>query len=90
MPTVAEQGVPGYVTDSWNALVVPRDTPVEAVRRLRQAMAKALLTAELRDGLDRLGFEPIDEAAESAPELLRAEIESYKTLIRRTGMRAEM
>lgn len=90
MPTVAEQGVPGYVTDSWNALVVPRDTPVEAVRRLRQAMAKALLTAELRDGLAHLGFEPIDEAAESAPELLRAEIESYKTLIRRTGMRAEM
>jgi tripartite-type tricarboxylate transporter receptor subunit TctC len=90
LPTVAEQGVPGYVTDSWNALVVPRDTSADVLRRLRQALAKALATAELREGLDRLGFEPIDEATETAPALLKAEIESYKTLIRRTGMRAEM
>jgi tripartite-type tricarboxylate transporter receptor subunit TctC len=90
LPTVAEEGVAGFATDSWNALTVPRDTPVDVVRRLRQALAQALASTELREGLDRLGFEPIDEPADALPESLRAEIESYRTLIRRTGMRAEM
>ena len=53
-------------------------------------MKAETMRARTLHALTKLGFEPIDEAAESAPELLRAEIESYKTLIRRTGMRAEM
>lgn len=89
VPTVAEQGIAGFVTDSWNALVVPRDTPSDAVRRLRQALGQALRSSELRDGLERLGFEPIVEPADVLPEVLKAEIESYRALIRRTGMRAE-
>lgn len=86
LPTVAEQGVRGYFTDSWNGLVVPRDTPADSVRLLRQALAQALHTVEVRDGLQRLGFEPIDEPAAAMIEVLRGEIESYRALIRRTGM----
>lgn len=89
LATVAEQGIAGYATDSWNAIMAPRDTPADVVRHLRESLARALTSAELRDGLGRLGFEVIDEPSDALPQVLRAEIEVYRSLIRRTGMRVE-
>ncbi|HEV7305894.1 tripartite tricarboxylate transporter substrate binding protein [Ensifer sp.] len=42
VPTVAESGIPGYETYTWNALFAPANTPEPVVARLNEAANKAL------------------------------------------------
>jgi tripartite-type tricarboxylate transporter receptor subunit TctC len=41
IPTVAESGIPGYETYTWNALFAPAGTPAEVIARLNQSANKA-------------------------------------------------
>lgn len=41
VPTVAEQGVPGFQVYAWNAVLAPRGTPAAVVKKLGDAFAQA-------------------------------------------------
>lgn len=47
LPTVAEQGAPGFEAVAWLALVSPRGTPAPIVQRLNAAANQALASAEV-------------------------------------------
>jgi tripartite-type tricarboxylate transporter receptor subunit TctC len=89
VPTMAEQGVPDFVWESWQGILVPTGTPVDAVTRLRRALRQALASATFREHLERLGIEPIDEAPEVFPAVLREEVERTRSLVKRVGLRVE-
>ena len=57
VPTVAESGLPGYVSESWNGLAAPAGTPPAAVERLSKAMARVMATDKARQTLAALGAE---------------------------------
>jgi tripartite-type tricarboxylate transporter receptor subunit TctC len=67
VPTIAESGVAGYVSDSWNGLVAPAKTPRDIVMRLNREIARALEAPDLRQRLLDLGLEP----RASSPEALK-------------------
>ena len=48
LPTVAESGLPGYETYTWNALFAPAGTPPEVVDTLNEAAVKARPTRRCR------------------------------------------
>jgi tripartite-type tricarboxylate transporter receptor subunit TctC len=41
VPTVAEQGYPGYVSETWNGIVAPAGTPPAVIDTLAQALVPA-------------------------------------------------
>lgn len=51
VPTFAELGLPGMVSDSWNGLLAPAGTPQPIIDKLAAAMAKAVKTKEFKDTL---------------------------------------
>ncbi|CAB5686871.1 Argininosuccinate lyase [Delftia tsuruhatensis] len=51
VPTFAELGLPGMVSDSWNGLLAPAGTPRPIVDRLAAAVAKAVQSREFKDTL---------------------------------------
>lgn len=51
VPTFAELGLPGMVSDSWNGLLAPAGTPRPIVDRLAVAVAKAVQSREFKDTL---------------------------------------
>ena len=53
IPTVAEQGFPGFEAMTWAALVAPTGTPTPIVERLNQAANKALVSKELTEHFGR-------------------------------------
>ena len=57
LPTVAESGVPGFETGSWQGIVAPAHTPPDVVNRLHDAVMKILATPEMKDRLDKAGAE---------------------------------
>lgn len=58
LPTVAESGLPGFESTTWFGVYGPKGLPPELVQRLNAELNKAMLTAEVRERLARLGAEP--------------------------------
>src|ERR1043165_4918643 len=52
IPTVAESGMPGFETGSWQGIVAPAATPADIVNKLHAAVTKILATAEMKERLD--------------------------------------
>jgi tripartite-type tricarboxylate transporter receptor subunit TctC len=90
VPTVEEAGGPaGFEIDSWLALLAPRGTPPEIVRRINAEVNRQLADAEVQERMQFLGFEPAPSTPEQLAELIRSDTKRYAELVRRTGATAE-
>ncbi len=89
LPTMVEQGFPGYEVTVWFGVFAPAGTPQDIVTKLNAEMRKYLATPEAREGYEKLGH----EAAPSTPEDLRALMasdgEKYGKLIREANLKIE-
>ncbi|MBI4190440.1 MAG: hypothetical protein HY525_07865 [Betaproteobacteria bacterium] len=56
---------------------------------LFNSMAKAINTPEMKESLNKLGFEPHTSTPEQFAALIRAEIEQNARLIKAVGVKAE-
>jgi len=89
VPTMVEQGVPSFVWESWQGLVAPKAVPADLVARLQQAIRLVVTSADYREGLERLGFVPIDEPPERFPAVLQEELARHKAIARQLGRQAK-
>jgi len=81
-PTMIEQGF-DFDFETWHGLLAPGGTSGESIASLQRALRHALASEEFRKGLERLGFEPIDEPPNAFAALLRNELEKYRRLVKR-------
>jgi tripartite-type tricarboxylate transporter receptor subunit TctC len=72
VPTVAEQGVPGYDVRSWAGWLAPAGTPMSIVDRLNAETRKAVQDPTVKARLEELG----GEARASSPQEMQAMITS--------------
>jgi tripartite-type tricarboxylate transporter receptor subunit TctC len=89
VPTIAEQGVPGYEIEGWFAAIGPKGLPAAAVNRINAAFRTALEDPAVRDALIKQGNAVTPSTPEQAQELLRREIERYGKLARQVGIKLE-
>jgi len=90
VPTLAEAGGPaGLQVDAWLALVAPRGTPPEVVRRINADVNRLLADPEVVEQLQRFGFEASPGTPEQFAEVIRADAKKYGALVRRTGATAD-
>ena len=59
VPTVAEQGLPGYNVTGWHGVFYPPGTPAEPVAALRAAVAEIAAMPAFHEKLGRDGLEPL-------------------------------
>lgn len=59
VPTIAEQGFPGYELNEWNGLYAPARTPGPIVARLFEASKAALADETVKQRLEALGAIPV-------------------------------
>jgi tripartite-type tricarboxylate transporter receptor subunit TctC len=90
IPTMAEAGGPaGLEVDAWLAIVAPRGTPPEVVRRINADVNKVLADPEVQRQLQQFGFEAASGTPEQFAEVIRADAKKYAELVRRTGATAD-
>src|SRR5207248_3496555 len=58
LPTVAEQGLPGFDASSWMGLVAPAKTPAPVLARLSEEIARVLKEPDMIVRIRELGSEP--------------------------------
>jgi tripartite-type tricarboxylate transporter receptor subunit TctC len=84
LPTVAESGLPGFVSTTWFGIYAPKGLPAHITTRLNAEVNKALQSAEVRERLARLGA---DVAAANTPAqfaaMVQADSERWAALIRK-------
>jgi tripartite-type tricarboxylate transporter receptor subunit TctC len=74
VPTFAELGLPGMVSDSWNGLLAPAGTPRPIIDRLAAAVAKAVKSREFKDALVPQGAVLIGNSPAEFKAQLQAEV----------------
>jgi tripartite-type tricarboxylate transporter receptor subunit TctC len=89
VPTVAEQGYPGFETSQWYGLNAPAKTPEPIIRRLSQEAAKAAKSAPVAerfaaDDAQAVGSTPAEYAA-----FIRKEQERWSKVVRAAKIKAD-
>ena len=82
VPTIAEQGFPGYELNEWNGLYAPAGLPDAVTQRLHQAALHALADATVRQRLDTLGALPVGSAPADFARYVAAQRETMARLVR--------
>jgi tripartite-type tricarboxylate transporter receptor subunit TctC len=89
LPTVAENGFPGYEAGAWYGFVVPKGTPADVSERLRAATVAAINTQRVRDRLLNEGAEPIGSSAGDFAEMMRAESRRWADVLKDAAISVE-
>jgi tripartite-type tricarboxylate transporter receptor subunit TctC len=84
VPTTKEGGLPEFQVSAWNAIFAPKGTPPEVVKKLSDALAKALADENTRKRLLDLGADLSDKAAqtpEGLAKLVDSEVARWKKVL---------
>jgi tripartite-type tricarboxylate transporter receptor subunit TctC len=89
VPTVAETGLAGYEAALWVALVMPAATRAAVVARINREMNEILRSADAREALVAQGVEPEGGPPEAVTERIRGDIDKWRGVVAKAGIRAE-
>lgn len=87
LPTLTEVGIPGFEEIGGHMIMVPAATPKDIVSRLHQEILKVLHSPEVKARLESEGAEIIGNTPEQAAASLRADMDKWAEVIRRTGIK---
>jgi tripartite-type tricarboxylate transporter receptor subunit TctC len=85
IPTVAESGMPGFETGSWQGIVAPAGTPPDVVRKLHATVTSILATPEMKERLDKAGAEVRAMSPEQFGAFIRSEKERWAKVVKESG-----
>jgi len=88
-PTVAEQGLPGFETGSFQGLVGPAGMAREVVAKLNNELIKVLNTADMKERFAKQGTEVRTGTPEALGEWLRTEQVRWGKVVKESGVKFE-
>ena len=89
VPTMAEQGVPGYSYYLWLGLVAPAGTPKVVLDKLSEALHFALNSKELKDRMRGDGSEPMIMSPDEYNEFLKRDSALMQKLVDELGIQKQ-
>jgi len=85
LPTVAEQGLPGFETGSWQGVVAAAGTPREIVAKLNAELTRILNTQDMKEKLAAQGTEVRTDTPESFAAFIRSETARWAKVVKESG-----
>ena len=89
VPTVAEQGFPGFSADAWYGILSTGGTPRPIIDKLHGEVVRIMKLPEAKDRMANVGFEIVASTPEEFAKLIREEIPKWTKIVREAGIRAE-
>ncbi|MGG5819447.1 Bug family tripartite tricarboxylate transporter substrate binding protein [Falsiroseomonas sp. HW251] len=89
VPTMVEQGYPGFDSAAWNGLLVPRGAPPEVTARLQSALVPLRQDAVLQERVRGLGGTLLASSPEVFATRLRNDIAMWREVVGSAGIRVE-
>jgi tripartite-type tricarboxylate transporter receptor subunit TctC len=89
VPTVAEQGFPGYEALNWYGYLAPAGTPKEVVDRLSRDIGKALTEPKVIAQLAKTGVEPQPMTPAEFGRYIKREYDTWGKVVKEAGIKAQ-
>jgi tripartite-type tricarboxylate transporter receptor subunit TctC len=89
VPTVAEEGVPGYDVTLWHGLFAPAQTPRPIVETLRAALAAATRDEATRARFLALGMVPVVDTPEEFAAIVRDQAQKDSAAAKDLDLKAQ-
>jgi tripartite-type tricarboxylate transporter receptor subunit TctC len=95
VPTIAEQGLPGFEATAWFGVLAPAATPAPVVQMLGRELNAVSLDPAFRQRMEALGADPpgLTPDGGTSPEtfaaFLRAEVAKWADVVTRANVRVE-
>lgn len=85
VPTMAEAGVPGYETYTWNAVFAPAGLPRPLVELLSRELQAVVAQPEVQGKLKDLSANPVGSTPEVLAALVKSELDKWGPVIKAIG-----
>ncbi len=89
IPTMAEQGLPGFEAISWFSLMAPANLPPALQKRLNTLTRQTLNQAEVRNKLLASGLDPAPGSPQELSKLIQSETNKWGRVIYKSGAKLE-
>jgi tripartite-type tricarboxylate transporter receptor subunit TctC len=89
VPTVAEQGFPGFNTTAWNGLVGPAGLPAPIVARLEKAVSEFVRLPATQKRFEELGLEPDVGSTADFVARIKADIPAWAEIVNLAGAKQQ-
>jgi tripartite-type tricarboxylate transporter receptor subunit TctC len=89
LPTIAEQGFPGFEATSWGGILGPARLPAPVVARLHGAVLRAMAVPDIRAAMERQGIAPRTSTPAEFATHIAAEVARWTEVVRVADIKPE-
>jgi tripartite-type tricarboxylate transporter receptor subunit TctC len=89
VPTIAEQGIPGFESNSWYVFFAPGATPANILERLNAAFVAILKEPAIEAALTKQGVEVMATTRPQAAAFIAAETAKYAEVVKFSGAKPD-
>ena len=89
VPTIAEQGVPGFESGSWQGVLAPKGTPDAIVQRLNAELVRAIRSPDVRARLAGQGAEVVTMTPPEQDQFFASEPKRWAQDVTSANIKAE-
>jgi tripartite-type tricarboxylate transporter receptor subunit TctC len=89
VPTLEEAGVPGCLSDTWNAWTAPPKTPASAVAKLNAAVNEVMKDPQVLERYKELSLAPGGGSVAQMSDFLKEETQRWGAVIKAAGIQPE-
>jgi tripartite-type tricarboxylate transporter receptor subunit TctC len=82
VPTIAESGLPGFESSSWQGWFVPANTPAEIVALIQREAAKALNAPDVRERLEATANEVVASTPEAFTAVFKNDLAKFAKVVK--------
>jgi tripartite-type tricarboxylate transporter receptor subunit TctC len=89
IPTIAENGMPGFDSVTWFGVLAPTGTPRDIINKLSGELRRIVQTKAMTEQLLAQGADPIGSTAEEFGARIKSDIAKWTVIIKTAGIKAE-
>jgi tripartite-type tricarboxylate transporter receptor subunit TctC len=89
IPTVAEQGLPGYEIGTWYGVFATGGSPPEAIERLAAALRRAVADPKVREQVGAQGIDPASSTPAEFRAFVASEMAKWAKVVKAAGIKAD-
>ncbi len=90
VPTIAEQGYPGFEAVGWIGVAAPANTPPPILDKLNAAIRESLTRPEIKERFATLAFAQVEDNSRAAfAAFIKAEIAKWAKVVKESGAKID-
>jgi tripartite-type tricarboxylate transporter receptor subunit TctC len=89
VPTVAEQGYPGYQINQWHGLLAPANMPAALQAKLFDRMLKIVQNPEVKEKLLSMGYTPAYDDPAAFKKIVHDDIDRFAKITKLLGLKSD-